>query len=90
MCTTSALLQQSLDHFQSQETLSAQAHLARTLHWQSVVFEAQGIKIMSNAIKAAARQTWIGVREARGRAASERITSLNTDDFDREVEFWCR
>lgn len=90
MGTTSALLQQSLDHFQSQQSLSAQAHLARTLGWQSVVFEAQGSKIMGNAIKAAARQTWIGVREARGRAVPEGIISLSTDDFDREVEFWYR
>lgn len=85
-----ALLQQSLDHFQSQESFSAQAHLARTLHWQSVVYEAQGSKTMGNAIKAAARQTWNGVREARGRAVSEGIDSLKTDDFDGEVEFWYR
>ncbi len=45
---------------------------------------------MSNAIKAAARQTWIGVREARGRAVPEQNTSLNTDDFNGEVEFWYR
>ena len=45
---------------------------------------------MCNAIKAAARETWLGVREARGRAASEGVTSLNADDFDGEVEFWYR
>lgn len=45
---------------------------------------------MSNAIKAAARQTWIGVREARGRAVPEQNKSLNTDNFNGEVEFWYR
>lgn len=45
---------------------------------------------MGNAIKAAAKQTWIGVREARGHAVSKGITSLRTEDFDGEVEFWCR
>lgn len=85
-----ALLQQSLDHFQSQDSLSAQAHLARTLHWESVVYEAQGSKIMCNAIKAAARETWLGVREARGRALSEGFTSPNADNFDEEVEVWYR
>lgn len=45
---------------------------------------------MGNAIKAAARQTWNGVREARGRALSEGIDSLKIDDFDGEVEFWYR
>lgn len=85
-----ALLQRSLDRFQSQDSLFAQAHLARTLHWQSVVYEAQGSKIMGNAIKAAATQTWIGVREARGRAVSEGVASLSTEDFDGEVEYWYR
>lgn len=45
---------------------------------------------MGNAIKAAARQTWIGVREVRGHAVFEGTTSLNTADFDEEVEFWYR
>lgn len=45
---------------------------------------------MGNAIEAAAKQTWIGVREARGLAVSEAIVSLDTNDFDREVEFWYR
>ena len=89
-CTTSALLQQSLNHFQSQETLPAQAHLARTPHWYSAIYEAQGSKIMGNAIKAAARQTSIGVREARGCAEDEGIASLSSGDFDGEGDFWCR
>ena len=45
---------------------------------------------MSNAMKAAARQAWIGVREARGRGASEGSISLSAEDFDGEVEFWYR
>ncbi len=45
---------------------------------------------MGNAIQAAARQTWIGVREARGRAVSEGLTALSTEDFDGEVELCYR
>lgn len=45
---------------------------------------------MGNAMKAAARQAWIGVREARERAVSDRAISLSTEDFDGEVEFWYR
>lgn len=45
---------------------------------------------MGNAIKAAAKQTWIGVREARGRAVSETGASPFTEDFDGDVEFWFR
>ena len=45
---------------------------------------------MGNAIQAAARQTWIGVREARGRAVSEGPVALRTEDFDGEVELCYR
>ncbi|KAK0514077.1 hypothetical protein JMJ35_003799 [Cladonia borealis] len=60
------LIHESLAHFQSQESLSAQAHLARSFYQQSLTFEAEGIKVMAKAIQAAAKDTWIGVREARG------------------------
>ncbi|MCJ1453225.1 hypothetical protein MMC28_003571 [Mycoblastus sanguinarius] len=85
-----ALLQQSLGHFQLRETVAAQAHLARTLHRKSVTFEAEGSKIMGNAIQAAARHTWIAVREARGCAVPEGSSPLTGKDFDGEVEFWYR
>ena len=44
---------------------------------------------MGNAIRAAARETWIGVREARGRTASSEGDNavLSAEDFDAEVEF---
>ena len=45
---------------------------------------------MGNAMKAAARQAWIGVCDARGRAVSGTTVSLSTEDFDGEVEFWYR
>ena len=45
---------------------------------------------MGNAIKAAAKQTWIGVREAKGRAVAGGVTSPCADDFDGEVDFWYR
>ena len=50
----------------------------------SVVYEAHGSRIMGNAIRVAARETWIGVRDARGRTAlSEGDNAvLNTGDFD--------
>lgn len=91
----SALLQQTLNHFQSQpETPSAQAHLARTLHWQSLVYEAQGSKTMSDAMGAAARHAYVGVREARAAVSSSvemvMTTTPSTGDFDAAVEVWWR
>ena len=45
---------------------------------------------MGNAIKAAAREAWIGVREARGHAVSDMKNSLTTENFDGEVGFGYR
>lgn len=88
---SSTLIQESLAHFQSQESVSAQAHLARTFYQQSLTFEAEGVKVMAKAIKAAARDTWIGVREARGHTVPKDSSSPPTKhDFDREIEFWYR
>ena len=87
----STLLRQSLEHFQSQETIPAQAHLARTLHRQAIVYEAEGSKYMGKAIQAAARETWIAVRESRGLPIPENpSTPLTAEDFDGEVNFWHR
>jgi len=46
---------------------------------------------MGKAIQAAARETWIAVREARGHPTSKgMISALTGDEFDGEVEFWYR
>jgi len=88
---SSALLQQNLEHFQLSETVPAQAHLARTLHRQAITYEAEGSKFMGKAIQAAARETWIAVREARGHPTPKgMISALTGDEFDGEVEFWYR
>lgn len=46
---------------------------------------------MCKAMQAAVRDTWIAVRDVRGRAVPEgRNPSLNREDFDGEVELWYR
>ena len=45
---------------------------------------------MGDGIKAAARQIWTGVREARGHAVPAGTASPSTEDFDAEVEVWYR
>lgn len=87
----STLLQQSLDYFQTQEPIPAQAHLARTVHRKAIAFEAEGVKFMGKAMQAAAKEAWITVREARNLPVPDgAVLSLTGDDFDAEVEFWYR
>ncbi len=46
---------------------------------------------MAKAIQAAARDTWIGVREARGYIVpKDSSPPLTKHDFDGEIEFWYR
>ena len=47
---------------------------------------------MVNALGAVARETWIGVREARGRIASADGDNVvpASGDFDSEMEVWYR
>ena len=48
---------------------------------------------MANALRAAARETWIGVRAKRGSTASaegDKNAVLVSGDFDKEVEVWYR
>ena len=91
MTLSSTLIQESLAHFQSQDSVSVQAHLARTFYQQSLTFEAEGVKVMAKAMQAAARDTWIGVREARGHIVPNDSSSpLTKHDFDGEIEFWYR
>ena len=54
----------------------------------SVVYEAQGSKSMGIAMKAAAREAWIGVWAARGRTASSEGNNAvpSAGDFEKEVE----
>ncbi|KAL8769559.1 MAG: hypothetical protein Q9209_004490 [Squamulea sp. 1 TL-2023] len=79
-----ALLQQCLDYFQSREDSTAQAHLARAIFWQSLVFEAEGSKFMAKAMHAAAKDALIAVRGARERNSSDASASFFAEDFDEE------
>ena len=84
------MLQESLNHFQKQETTSSQAHLARILYIQSLLFVADGKKFMANAMRAAAVEAWLTVRKARELLVPEVNPILSADDFDGEIEYWLR
>lgn len=85
-----ALLQLNLDHFQARDDTAAQAHLARALFWQSLVYGAEGSNPMANAMLAAAKDVLNAVRVTRERDSSPNSTSFIAEDFDEEVEFWFR
>ena len=85
-----ALLQLNLDHFQACDDTAAQAHLARALFWQSLVYGAEGSNPMAKAMLAAAKDVLNAVRVTRERDSSPNSTSFIAEDFDEEVEFWFR
>lgn len=58
---------------------------------QAIVYDTEGSKFMGKAIHAAAKETWIAVREARGRPLRKDASEpLTRKDFDEEVDFWFR
>ena len=85
-----ALLQLNLDHFQACDDTAAQAHLARALFWQSLVYGAEGSNPMAKAMLAAAKDALNTVRVTRERDSSPNSVSFIAEDFDEEVEFWFR
>jgi hypothetical protein len=92
-----ALLQSSLDFFEAQPTNpTLEAHLARILFRQSLLYKAEGKRSRSRAALTAAKETLLDtintLTEDRIKAIQDSISSseLTARDFDQFVEPWHR
>jgi tetratricopeptide (TPR) repeat protein len=86
-------LQKTIEHFQPQSTLSAQAQTCRALHRKALIHEAEGKNFERSMFMGAAKETWKHVRSAQ-QTADQSLTddaTLRREDFDNAIpEFWLR
>jgi len=81
-----------MEYFQTESSESKQRQLARILHRQSIVYEAENNSIMYSAFTAAARDALIQITKSYGStniAATPTLT-LSQQMFDELVDPWFR
>jgi hypothetical protein len=85
-------LQKTIDHFQPQTTLSAQAQTCRALHRKALIHNAENKTFENMMYMGAAKESWNHIRRAQ--AVDQSLidaSNLTKEDFDNTIpEFWLR